>query len=52
MILISGNDGNRPERSGKIAFYGRKVPEIDGKRKQYSGIAESSGSFPSGRTGI
>jgi len=33
MIPTSGNDKNRPESSGKITISDRKVPEIDGKRK-------------------
>jgi len=30
------NSGNRVERSGEITVSGRKAPEIDQKRKEYS----------------
>ncbi len=36
-IPASGNGRNWPERGGKITGSGRKTPEIDGIRKQYSG---------------
>jgi len=48
----------RFESSGKMIFYGRKAPEIDGKQKQYSGsedrriIPTTSGRFLPDRAGI
>ncbi len=57
VVLSSGNDRNRPESSGKSTVSDGKAPEIDGKRKQYSGPEDRwlSGNFwpfPTGRTGI
>jgi hypothetical protein len=37
IILISENDRNRCERWGKITVCRRKISELDGNRKQYSG---------------
>jgi hypothetical protein len=36
MMPLSLYYRNRPESSEKLTVYGRKAPEIDGKRKQYS----------------